>query len=120
MHPFLAGQLASLWARRIAAHRRRRVPLVFTAHTQYEQYLHYARVPRRAGSSLVRAHVTAFARHVSQVLVPGQAMADMLARYGYDGPVTTLPNPVNLANFAPRPARASARSTACRSTRRSS
>ena len=100
MHPFLAGQLASLWSRRIAAHRRRRVPLVFTAHTQYEQYLHYARVPRRAGSSLVRAHVVAFARHVSEVLVPGQAMAEMLARYGYDGPVTTLPNPVDLTSFA--------------------
>jgi 1,2-diacylglycerol 3-alpha-glucosyltransferase len=100
MHPFLAGQLASLWARRIAAYRGRRVPLVFTAHTQYEQYLHYARVPRRAGSSLVRAHVTAFARHVSQVLVPGRAMAEMLARYGYEGEVSTLPNPVDLASFA--------------------
>ncbi len=100
MHPFLAGQLASLWARRIAAYRGKRVPLVFTAHTQYEQYLHYARVPRRAGSSLVRAHVTAFARHVSQVLVPGRAMADMLAGYGYEGAVTTLPNPVDLASFA--------------------
>ena len=99
MHPFLAGQLASLWARRIAAHRGRRVPLVFTAHTQYEQYLHYARMPRRAGSSLVRAHVVAFARHVSQVLVPGQAMAQMLAAYGYEGEVVTLPNPVDLTVF---------------------
>lgn len=100
MHPFLAGQLASLWARRIAAYRGKRVPLVFTAHTQYEQYLHYARLPRRAGSSLVRAHVVAFSRHVSQVLVPGQAMAQMLEQYGYSGGVTTLPNPVNLESFA--------------------
>ncbi|WP_424950882.1 glycosyltransferase [Deinococcus sp.] len=99
MHPFLAGQLASLWARRIAVHRGSRVPLVFTAHTQYEQYLHYARVPRRAGSSLVRAHVVAFARHVSEVLVPGRAMAEMLAAYGYQGAVTTLPNPVDLGSF---------------------
>jgi 1,2-diacylglycerol 3-alpha-glucosyltransferase len=48
----------------------------------------------------VRAHVVAFARHVSKVLVPGQAMAQMLAQYGYAGPVTTLPNPVNLGTFA--------------------
>jgi 1,2-diacylglycerol 3-alpha-glucosyltransferase len=100
MHPFLAGQLASLWARRVAAYRRRRVPLVFTAHTQYEQYLHYARMPRRAGGSLVRAHVVAFARHVSQVLVPGQAMAQMLAQYGFAGSTITLPNPVDLPMFA--------------------
>jgi len=100
MHPFLAGQLASLWARRIAAHRGKRVPLAFTAHTQYEQYLHYARVPRQVSSSLVRAHVVAFARHVNRVLVPGRAMAEMLARYGYEGRATTLPNPVDLGSFA--------------------
>ncbi|GGR34304.1 glycosyltransferase [Deinococcus ruber] len=100
MHPFLSGQLAALWSRRIAAYRKRPVPLVFTAHTQYEQYLHYARVPRRAGTSLMRAHVAAFARQADRVLVPGRAMAQMLALYGYAGEVTTLPNPVDLEVFA--------------------
>ncbi|ULH14552.1 glycosyltransferase [Deinococcus sp. KNUC1210] len=100
MHPFLSGQLAALWSRRISAYRKRPVPLVFTAHTQYEQYLHYARVPRRAGTSLMRAHVAAFARQADRVLVPGRAMAQMLALYGYAGEVTTLPNPVDLESFA--------------------
>ncbi|MFC4455056.1 glycosyltransferase [Deinococcus sonorensis] len=90
MHPFLAGQLARVWSRRF------RAPLVFTAHTQYEQYLHYARAHHRAGRSLMRSHVVAFARLTDQVLVPGQAMAQMLRHYGYAGDIQTLPNPVDL------------------------
>ncbi|MGI8748600.1 MAG: glycosyltransferase [Deinococcus sp.] len=93
MHPFLVGQLARAWGRW------RDIPVVFTAHTQYEQYLHYARMPRRAGKSLMRAHIVAFARQVDRVLVPGQAMATMLRSYGYGGGVTVLPNPVDLESF---------------------
>ena len=100
MHPFLAGQLAALWSRRISAQRGRRVPLVFTAHTQYEQYLHYARLPQGPATSLIRAHVAACARYADRVLVPGQAMHETLRRYGYAGEIVTLPNPVDLESFA--------------------
>ncbi|AZI42438.1 glycosyltransferase family 4 protein [Deinococcus psychrotolerans] len=94
MHPFLPGILARFWARRF------QTPVVFTAHTQYEQYLHYAPlVPRRVSRSLTRAHVAAFARSVDQVLVPGRAMAEMLGDYGYGGSVALMPNPVNLQAF---------------------
>ncbi len=93
MHPFLAGELARLWGRRF------NTPVVFTAHTQYDQYLHYAPVPRRVSFGLVRAHVATFARSVDKVLVPGAAMAQMLREYGYQGPVTRMPNPVDLSSF---------------------
>ncbi|WP_043817448.1 glycosyltransferase [Deinococcus maricopensis] len=93
MHPFLAGQLAVRWAYRA------RVPLAFTAHTQYEEYTHYARMPRRMSRALVRAHVGAFARRVDEVLVPGRAMEDMLRSYGVDGRITRFPNPVDLQAF---------------------
>lgn len=94
MHPFLAGALARLWGRRFQA------PVVFSAHTQYEEYVHYARVmPRRMSRGLTRSHVATFARSVDQVMVPGRAMEEMLRRYGYGGPVTRMPNPVDLAAF---------------------
>lgn len=100
MHPFLAGSLARLWGRRF------RAPVAFTAHTQYDQYLHYAPMPRRVGRELVRAHVATFARGVDRVLVPGGAMEQMLREYGYKGPITRLPNPVDLkALVAGAPAR---------------
>lgn len=93
MHPFLAGQLALGWARLAGA------PVVYTAHTQYEQYLHYAPMPKRVSRAVVRPHVAAFARRVDRVLAPGRAMIDMLREYGYQGQVGLFPNPVNLAAF---------------------
>lgn len=94
MHPFLSGQLALRWARRL------RVPLVFTAHTQYHEYLHYTRLPRRLTRRLLKRHVSAFASASDAVLAPGLAMEDMLRRYGYGGGVTRLPNPVDLSSYS--------------------
>ncbi|WP_034386443.1 glycosyltransferase [Deinococcus sp. YIM 77859] len=93
MHPFLAGQLALKWARLSGA------PVVFTAHTQYDQYLHYAPMPRRVGRAMLRPHVAAFARRVDAVLAPGRAMVEMLRAYGFMGKVELFPNPVDLAAF---------------------
>ncbi|WP_102125275.1 glycosyltransferase family 4 protein [Deinococcus planocerae] len=94
MHPFLAGRLALKWARLSGA------PVVFTAHTQYDQYLHYAPMPRRVGRAMLRPHISAFARRVDAVLAPGRAMVEMLREYGYGGEVHLFPNPVDLAAFA--------------------
>ncbi|WP_295820904.1 glycosyltransferase [uncultured Deinococcus sp.] len=93
MHPFLAGQLALRWARLSGA------PVVYTAHTQYDEYLHYAPVPPRLGRAIIRPHISAFARRVQAVLAPGQAMVDMLREYGYAGHVQVFPNPVELSAF---------------------
>ncbi|KEF34941.1 lipopolysaccharide biosynthesis protein [Deinococcus sp. RL] len=93
MHPFLAGRLALRWSRFSGA------PVVFTAHTQYDQYLHYAPMPKRVGRAMLRPHVAAFARRVDTVLAPGRAMVEMLREYGYGGEVELFPNPVDLAAF---------------------
>lgn len=93
MHPFLAGQLALRWGRLAGA------PVVYTAHTQYEQYLHYAPMPVHVSRAVVRPHVAAFARRVNQVLAPGRAMVEMLREYGFAGDVQLFPNPVDLSSF---------------------
>ncbi|GBF06851.1 group 1 glycosyl transferase [Deinococcus aerius] len=93
MHPFLAGRLALTWSRLANA------PVVFTAHTQYDQYLHYTPMPRRVGRAMLRPHISAFARRVDTVLAPGRAMEQMLREYGFGGEVTLFPNPVDLAAF---------------------
>lgn len=98
MHPFLAGQLARRWAR-LGAAGHRGAPVVYTAHTQYDQYLHYAPMPRRVGRAMLRPHVAAFARKVDAVLAPGRAMVEMLREYGFQGPVELFPNPVDLGAF---------------------
>jgi glycosyltransferase involved in cell wall biosynthesis len=93
MHPFLAGQLALRWARLAGA------PVIYTAHTQYGEYLHYTPLPSRVGRAILRPHISAFARRVQAVLAPGRAMVDMLREYGYGGRVQVFPNPVDLAAF---------------------
>lgn len=93
MHPFLAGQLALRWSRLSGA------PVVYTAHTQYEQYLHYAPMPKRFSRAVVRPHVAAFARRVDSVLAPGRAIVEMLREYGFRGEVQLFPNPVDLEAF---------------------
>lgn len=93
MHPFIAGHIARGWARRINA------PLLFTAHTQYHAYVHYAPTPAGPTSWALKRHVRAFASEVDMVLAPGSAMVEALRDYGFAGPVTLLPNPVQLATF---------------------
>jgi 1,2-diacylglycerol 3-alpha-glucosyltransferase len=93
MHPFVAGRLALHWARK------RGVPLVFTAHTQYHDYVHYVPLPAPLTRQFIRHHVRTFARQAHAVLVPGQAMLKTLEQYGYRGPVTLMPNPVEVQRF---------------------
>ncbi len=90
MHPFVAGHVALAWARRLG------VPLVFTAHTQYDAYVHYAPTPAGVTAWATRRHVAAFARATDVVLVPGDAIVDALRSYGYAGPIERMPNPVDL------------------------
>lgn len=94
MHPFVAGHLAHDWAQRL------RVPLVFTAHTQYHEYVHYAPTPAGMTAWATKRHVAAFARATDVVLVPGRALVTTLRDYGYAGPIELLPNPVDLAAAA--------------------
>ena len=97
MHPFVAGHVAHAWARRLG------VPLVFTAHTQYHEYVHYAPTPAGVTAWVTKRHVAAFARAADVVLVPGAALVDVLRGYGYGGAIERMANPVDLARYAGTP-----------------
>jgi 1,2-diacylglycerol 3-alpha-glucosyltransferase len=97
MHPFVAGRVALGWARRIG------VPLVFTAHTQYHAYVHYAPTPTDLTVRAVKRHVRTFAGEADMVLAPGEAIVEALRTYGYHGPVEPMPNPVDLSRYDAAP-----------------
>ena len=97
MHPFVAGLVAHAWARRLG------VPLVFTAHTQYHAYVHYAPTPAGLTAWATKRHVAAFARSADVVLVPGEALVDVLRGYGYAGAIERMSNPVELGCDAGAP-----------------
>jgi 1,2-diacylglycerol 3-alpha-glucosyltransferase len=97
--PFLMGRAAARLARR------RGVPLVFTYHTLYDEYVHYAPGPRWVWRPVVRAYVTRYANRCTCVLAPSAALASRLRAAGVRSRVEVLPtgavDPALLASLDP-------------------
>ena len=93
-HPFLLGMTAL----RIACYRR--LPLVFTHHTLYEQYTHY--VP--GDSPLLRRFaiqmVTRYANLSDTVFAPSESIAALLRERDIRTPIEVVPTGVDLARFS--------------------
>lgn len=93
-HPFLLGMTAV----RIARHRR--LPLVFTHHTLYEEYTHY--VP--GDSPVLKRFVIELATHYAnlsdQVFAPSESIRDLLEERGVTRPILVVPTGVQVERFA--------------------
>ncbi len=91
--PFVTGWMAVRYARRL------RIPLVYTYHTQLEEYAHYvpfdAHATRRAASTLTRN----FANLADAVIVPTQSMREHLTRIGVTVRVEVIPSGIDLSHF---------------------
>jgi glycosyltransferase involved in cell wall biosynthesis len=93
-HPFLLGDTAL----RIATSRR--IPVIFTHHTRYEDYVHY--VPF-ASPALRRAAIqlsTEYANLCDGVIAPSASIASLIRRRGVTTPVTVVPTGIDTAAFA--------------------
>ncbi|MGH2399782.1 MAG: glycosyltransferase, partial [bacterium] len=84
--PFLMGAVAARLARR------KRLPLVFTHHTLYDEYAHYAPlVSRRIGAPAIRRFVTAYANRCACVIAPSDTLARRLRQHGVQTRIETVP-----------------------------
>jgi 1,2-diacylglycerol 3-alpha-glucosyltransferase len=93
-HPFLLGETAYFWARRQG------VPLVYTFHTQYEQYCHYVPwLPQRPLKALVRWAVGHYARRCDLIIAPSSGIEQLLRDYGIRVRTEVVPNAIDLAAF---------------------
>lgn len=92
-HPFLLGDYAWYWSRRL------RLPLVYTFHTQYEQYAHYVPLPQAPLRALTRWLVSGFARRCDLIIAPSPNIRELLDRYRIRTWTETLPNAVDLSRF---------------------
>jgi glycosyltransferase involved in cell wall biosynthesis len=93
-HPFLLGMTAV----RIA--RYRRLPLVFTHHTLYEQYTHYVPGDSPALKRFTIELATRYANLADQVFAPSESIQRLLKQRGVVTPITVVPTGVQLADFA--------------------
>jgi len=89
-HPFVLGPLSNKIARR------KRIPTVYTFHTQYEQYSHYIPLPRQLVNTISRHKITRFCESVNQVTTPAESARQILIDYGVTRPIRVIPNPTNI------------------------
>ena len=100
-HPFYLGGLAKYWARKL------KIPLFYTFHTLFTEYLH--NVPsfcrRFVGQKIIKS-VYDFCMVCACVIVPTeQAKADLSQTYGVDAKVAVIPTGINLGDFPKDPIR---------------
>lgn len=83
--PFLLGSVGARWARRLG------LPLVFTYHTRYEDYVHYFPFFPQVSRPVVRYYVTDFSNRCGLVVAPSGSMAEKLRQDGVRTPVRIIP-----------------------------
>jgi len=93
-HPFLLGSTAM----RLARHRK--LPLVFTHHTLYEQYTHYVPGDSPALKRFTIELATRYANLCDQVFAPSESIRDIIRERGVETPIEVVPTGVQPERFA--------------------
>jgi glycosyltransferase involved in cell wall biosynthesis len=93
-HPFLIGNTAVRLART------RKVPLVFTHHTLFEQYTHYVPLHTPRMEQFVIELSTGYANLCDHVFAPSESVARLLRSRGVRTPVSVMPTGIDVSRFA--------------------
>lgn len=91
--PFLLGRLGARYARRLG------IPLVFTFHTLYDQYVHYVPFARSFSRELAQKISRDFCNQCDLVLVPTNVVGDYLRQIGVKAPVSRVPTGIKYEQF---------------------
>jgi 1,2-diacylglycerol 3-alpha-glucosyltransferase len=97
-HPFLLGQTAATKARDY------NLPLVFTFHTQYQEYTHYIPIPQEQVQEFLRSTVMnwlrEFMRKCQHIVIPSESMRSILVDdYGLVDRFTVIPTGIDTAPY---------------------
>ncbi len=93
-HPFLLGEMGMRLARQ------RRLPLVFTYHTQYEQYTHYVPINGEQAARTIVRHAAEFCNLCDLILAPTHDIRRMLEQRGVESWIEVLPTGIEMDRFA--------------------
>jgi 1,2-diacylglycerol 3-alpha-glucosyltransferase len=93
-HPFLLGDsaLRFAWSRRL--------PLVFTHHTLYEQYTHYVPLDSEALKRVAIQMAVEYCNLCTHVIAPSESLEHLLEERGVTTPVTVIPTGIDLDFFS--------------------
>lgn len=93
-HPFLLGETGMRMARS------ERIPLVFTYHTQYEQYTHNVPLDEAVTAKTLIKHATDFCEMCDLVIAPTHGIEAMLRGRGLTSRIEVLPSGIEMARYA--------------------
>jgi glycosyltransferase involved in cell wall biosynthesis len=93
-HPFLLGDVALKAAAAFG------VPILFTHHTQYEEYTHYVPGACPIMKRFVVSLVTGYCNLCNAVIAPSYSLADQLRQRGVTIPIKVIPTGVYTNRFA--------------------
>lgn len=92
--PFQAGLAARFVARR------RGIPLVYSFHTLFTRYVHYARfVPRALAKMGIVAYIQSFCRGADRIIAPSDMAKRVLRAWKIKTPVEVIPSGVELHRY---------------------
>lgn len=93
-HPFLLGDTAL----RLGADKN--VPVIFTHHTLYEEYVHYVPFTSPTMRQFAIELSTHYSNLCNAVIAPSQSIADLIASRGVEVPITVIPTGIDVEAFA--------------------
>ena len=91
--PFLLGSLGARTARR------HKLPLIFTFHTLYEQYVHYFPFVENTSKQVVQAIARNFSNRCNVVVAPSLLVADYLRQIGIKTSIVKIPTGIDMDEF---------------------
>ncbi|MGE5417005.1 MAG: glycosyltransferase family 4 protein [Acidobacteriota bacterium] len=92
--PFILGQIGAKCARRL------NLPLVFTYHTQYDQYAHYVPIGQELARDLTVKYSRNFCNRCDLVIAPSDDLRHLIAGYGVTTPIDVIPTGVDVERFS--------------------
>ncbi len=92
-HPVYIGRLALYIAR---AYNK---PLIFTAHSNYEDYSVYINLSKSVSKKLIRLYIKSFLELCDYIIVPSKKMFDFFKKLNLTKPIELIPTGINIKDF---------------------
>lgn len=91
--PFLMGRVGLHYAKR------QRIPILFTYHTLYDQYVHYVPVAQDLAKEMATKFSNNFCNQCDHVIVPSTEVKEILNGHNIKTPISVIPTGVPLHKF---------------------
>ena len=92
--PFMLGRLGAKYAKKLD------IPLVFTFHTLYEQYVHYVPIASALTKDIAQNISRKFSNRCDMVIVPTAVIGEYLRELGVAAEISVIPTGIKMDRFS--------------------